>query len=273
MNGMKEQLKELVALAQLYISQTYSLEEKLIVEREECDFYRKWVKERKPQQQPDPPKPLPQAPTRQQPPPREKTAPSTPPQIDREPQKERIALVAEPPPKEQKKKSPLFALEPPPKPVEPDFTHLRKTMQEHFPHLQLIDAIPDDREAKWKEKSKVAQILILSLDEPPKQQAFLSRLSAALQIHNISCTVSQAHQLEVSHGWEAVLSSPHLQLLIVCHHQIQRLPGLMKHYREESKQAKYYFGKIPTLLLPDITVYFNEPSLKSALWKAIQSLV
>jgi hypothetical protein len=176
---------------------------------------------------------------------------------------------------ESDQKNDSFILEVGVKPKLVDFNELRKTVQDCFPHLLLLDQIPDDREARTKstkvERNKqAAQLLILSFDESSKQHAFLSKVGMALEIYGISNTVINATKFEQANEWVNLLSSSDLRLLIACSYQIQALPNLMKHYREEIKQAKYYFGKIPALLLPDVTMYFKEPMLKLSLWKAIK---
>jgi hypothetical protein len=303
MANLTERYRELIAWAQLYLFQNFQEDEKPFVGEEEYRFFREWALQQKLANKMasagTSPSPAAKPPIYTEE--RKTVRPAPPPVIQETPKapdnvvnrltpdpKPAPIPVAEPKKREANKKPPaapseekppFFVLDPPSKRSPPDFSALKMTLKECFPELVLLDQVPDDQEAKskaaqWKEKQQdltAFQLLFLSGGLPSKQQAFLSRICATLAQYQVRAGLIDAHETERKEGWGSLLSLPRLRLAVVCSYQLQQLPGLLKHYREEERHARYFFGKIPALLLPDLSVYFKEPSLKATLWKTLQS--
>lgn len=172
----------------------------------------------------------------------------------------------------------IFKLDPPTTLPTTDFTELRKIIHEKLPKVQFFDQLPDDSEAKqlansWAKEKQAAQVLILSFDEPPKHQLFLSNIAKALQLFGLHAVVANAIKMERHQEWLKMLQSKELKLVIASSSSFFNLPELQKHYREEAKQARHYLGEHLLLLLSDIGFYFKEPALKPSLWKALKELL
>lgn len=169
-----------------------------------------------------------------------------------------------------------FTLEPP-SAAAPiiDTADIKKLMREQLPHLALIEAIPDDSKARaasadWlKTKPRVA-VAVLSFSEGPSQRAFLEQVVQAIAIYGYPAALLSAREQDLKQGWDELLNTPSLSLIIASHHDLQAHPQLAKHYREAAKQGRSYLGPIPLLLLPDPTFYLQEPNLKSTLWNTLK---
>lgn len=171
-----------------------------------------------------------------------------------------------------------FKLEVPAALPQADFSALRTIVNEKLPHVRLLDKLPDDTEAKklanaWTQEKKIPQVMILSFDEPPKQQAFLVNIAKALEAHGIDAQVATATKLERENEWQKLLQSKELKLMVAGSSGFHSLPQLQKHYREGTKQGRHYLGDRLLLLLSDISYYLKEPALKPSLWAALKALL
>lgn len=170
--------------------------------------------------------------------------------------------------------SKTILLEAPPPSTPPEFKELRAFFQSKLPSVLLSDTIADDRQAKqlacrWK--SPTAEICILSFNELPKEQAFLSNLETALSRCLGTAKIYSAPKIESDNGWEKFLSCDNLRLVIASNYNLHTLPGLMKYYREEAT-GKHTLGKIQLYLLSDLALYMQQPALKASLWKALRQI-
>jgi hypothetical protein len=307
MTSVNTRYAELVALTQFYLMQEYKIGQHLPTTPETYHFFRKYVLQKNTIQHPtnpSPPKSQSQQSQSQPKPPQ--TSQQIAPKITPKP----ISTPSPTPVANQNESQPIFVnstppslpdkpLEIPPKnhelaktakenipfSLEPyevhnelDFKELRKIIKEKLPHLTLLDTIPNDTEAlqkakRWEQKTDLSQVIILSFDENTKHQSFLSNIAKALKIYGISANVVTASRIEQEKGWNALLETGQLQLIIASSYGLYALPELLKHYREVAKNAKYYLGKTPLLLLSDLSFYFKEPGLKSSLWKALKDLL
>jgi hypothetical protein len=168
-----------------------------------------------------------------------------------------------------------FKLEPPPALSPEDFKDLRKTIQEKLPRLVLLDHTPDDTAAKklanlWNQPKQMSRVLILSLNEPPKQRAFLDNLVKALQTHGVTAHIDNSLKTERDRQWESILRAPELQLVVASNVGFDRLTDLQRLYKHDTKSGVHYAGERPLLLLPDLSFYFKEPSLKASLWQNLK---
>lgn len=171
-----------------------------------------------------------------------------------------------------------FKLEPPTELQPANFTDIRKIIQEKFPHVRLLDQVPDDMEAQklakiWRLEKKIPQVILLSFDEVPKHLSFLTHIAKALEAHGVSAEVKNAIKLEQEAQWEKLLTSDKLKLVVSSSSGFYHLAGLQKHYKEGTKQGRHYLGDRLLLLLSDISFYFKEPALKSSLWKALKEFL
>lgn len=170
--------------------------------------------------------------------------------------------------------SPHISLEPIGPPASVDFSELRKILTDRVPALQIIDTIPNDDEAKlinntWQNPVVIPTVVILSYQETPQEQALLQNLAKAIQTKLAPATIISAQKIDKENGWEALLQSKELRLIITSTHGLNAFPSAMKHYREAPKLAKSYLGKVSLCLLSDLSIYLKEPKLKPALWQAI----
>lgn len=168
-----------------------------------------------------------------------------------------------------------FALEPLAASFQDPWTSMKPAIQKNFPDLNLLREPPDDALAKslresWKETCSAAEVIILSFQETEKQSELLSQIANAITILIKPAKVLPAMKIEQEKGWEQLLASPSLKLLMASDYAIYGLPELMKHYRELSKTAEHFLGKIPLFLLADMSLYLREPLLKPSLWRALR---
>ncbi len=154
------------------------------------------------------------------------------------------------------------------------FASLKPLFQKAFPNVILVDDIPSDTMAKkianrWKTKNQVAPISILFLSEPPKQRDLLCEIAKAIDVSFGSARLIDAEAIEKEKQWETFLASEEIQLVIVCDYTLWQLHDLLRHYKETPAQQMRTLGKVPLLLLPDLSLYLKDPLLKRSLWKAI----
>lgn len=182
------------------------------------------------------------------------------------------------PPKTVQKKVALLELQPMDAPVIPDLHDLRSLVQQQSPSTAILDTIPSDTIAKqvsnqWKQQAQTPEVIILTFNESEKYLAFLHNVAKAVRLHSTPANLSSAEKIEQAKEWDKLLASQKLRLIIASDYGIYALPGLMQYYKEDSSKARCYLGNIPLLLLPDLSVYFKEPTLKASLWKAISGMI
>lgn len=159
-----------------------------------------------------------------------------------------------------------FALELPAKVPLPEFQDFRAFMQQKFPSQVILDKIPTFE----KEKKPMAAVILLSFDQNPKSEAFLQSIAKAIQERFFPAEVLIAQEIEKKNGWKQLLSQNTLKLILANPNQIESLPLLHAYYRENQKNATCFLGDVPLCLLSDLSLYWNQPQLKSTLWKEIQ---
>lgn len=154
------------------------------------------------------------------------------------------------------------------------FVNFKTLLARCAPELALLKEVPDDSLAKriamrWKTKNRSAPISLLSFNEPPQQMAFLKNVTQALDVYFGPARLIAAEPIEKEKQWEAFLSVPTLKLIIVCDYTLWQLNAVLPFYRE-MKEGRM-LGSVPLLLLPDLSLYLKDPSLKRSLWKALCS--
>lgn len=187
------------------------------------------------------------------------------------------------PPKESTPKEPAksqsfsktFMRELPSAPDPPDFIELRTFFKNQLPHVELTDTILDDSAAialtsRWKAPLS-SEIIILSFSELAKEQTFISNLAFALNQCLGSTQVLSAKKIEDDQGWNKLLKAEKLRLVIASNYNLHTLPELVKYFHEDAT-GKHKLGTKKLYLLSDISLYMQQPSLKSSLWKTLCQL-
>ncbi|MBA3603399.1 MAG: hypothetical protein H0W50_07115 [Parachlamydiaceae bacterium] len=164
-----------------------------------------------------------------------------------------------------------IALEIAPPSTPTDFTEMRTFFKEKLPNVVLTETIADDNEAKalalrWK--APPAEIVILSFSDHAPEKAFLTNLSFTLNQCFGSAKLISAAKIEEEKGWDQLLKTKNLRLVIASHNSLHALPELMKFYHEEAT-GKHKLGRTQLFLLSDLSLYMQQPSLKASLWRAL----
>lgn len=172
---------------------------------------------------------------------------------------------------EQKPHAPILPLEPK---APLDFSFLRKLLSIAAPKFAILNDIPSDATARkiaerWKTKNQTAPLSILIFQEPPEQRALLEEIALALDIYFSPAKTVDAETIEKEKQWDAFLSVADLKMVIVCDYTLWQLGGLMHFYKEVPAQTTRTLGNVPLFLLPDLSLYLKDPSLKRSLWKAL----
>lgn len=276
--SIKKQYQELVALTQKYLMQEFALRDRKSTDYQTYMYFKQSAKQDRIQEQkelqPAPSYPVSATPARPQALPTPVPSPIVPPPQD-------AVIKPEPVPPAQSKtdsstKKSFFERDPMPPAPDSDFGDIPKIVADKFPTQKLLDYVLGDDEAKkintgWQTETPMPEILLLSFNESPKQKAFLTNMAKAIQFRLGTVTIFSAQKIEHDKGWEAILRSKTLRLIIASDCNLSTFPLLMKHYREVPKQAKHFLGKVPLYLLSDLSLYLKEPQLKPSLWQAILS--
>ncbi len=167
-----------------------------------------------------------------------------------------------------------MALEPLTTPTAADQREFWKLFPTLFPEVSLFETIPNDTLAQklknaWLDDQIIPPVVILSFYDEEKQLAFLKNLARAISLRLAPTRVLSASKLEKEKGWETLLKSPALRLVIASDYGLYLQPSLMPFYREIPQQGKHFLNQIPLLLLSDLAFYLKDPHLKSLLWRAI----
>ena len=161
-----------------------------------------------------------------------------------------------------------------PKVFDDSFSDIKKDIAQIFPSMSLAkpldDKIAKQKSQKYKLKNIAANITILAYRENEKFYKFLDKLSVALDIYFYPSKVVSAYLIEKENNWDIFLSQKEMFLIISADYTIFELPNLRKHYKEKPSLNEKYLNDIPLFLLPDISLYFKEPTLKSSLFQALK---
>ena len=182
-----------------------------------------------------------------------------------------LPLPPQPPPTEKKEeKKEWITLTPPPLPNLDVTTPILKQLKALDPNLYFHDNVPSDhlaREIKesWKAKHLTPAIPILF--QGTHYRSFVQNLAKAIDILYGSCRIIE---LTKDQNWEAFLESPNLRLIIAPDNLIFQSKELLPFYQENPQKKSKRLGRVPLLLLPDLSFYFKDPYLKRALWNVIK---
>lgn len=199
---------------------------------------------------------------------------TTPPIPIEEPKEELVQEVTQQNILETKK----IKLEEKPQVIEDNFSDIKNIISKISKNITITDEILDDKIAKqkaykYKLKNIAANLTILAYKESEKHYKFLEKLSLALNNYFYSSKVISAYVIEKENSWDTFLSENEIFLIISSDYTVFELPNLRKHYKENPSSKEKYLDKIPLFLLPDISLYLKEPSLKVFLFKTLKQKI
>ena len=211
------------------------------------------------------------------------TAPPSPPLLKKEQRRLNVHVQPPSPPLQKQQKEPplsppltppsvpeVFLKLEPPSPRQPlPFEMVRKQLQEIDPTLRFCSQIPNDSKAKqikegWKKRTCIPSIPILF--QGRQYRTFITHLAKAIDTVYSSC-----HVIDVvpNQDWSLFLASKHLTLILALDKVIFESPALLSLYREIPQKNVRTLGNTPLLLLPNLSLYMKDPSLKRSLWNVI----
>lgn len=259
MTTIAQKYRELLTLAQSHILDEYARTEWLLTDAETYMFYCQNVTKQCPT-----PHSLPkQLPTPRRDPTKATTPPSTASEVPLAPNSTHVP-----------KRRDTFKREPLSTPNIPDLGPIKKIVQTHTPEINIIGETPDDSQAhkigqRWKVAAQHPEVIILSFDEDPEGRSFLNNVSKAIDLCLAPTMIYSAQKVEQHQAWLQIFNAKDLKLIITADYGMSTLPSLKQHYRESPGKKQRYLGGIPVLLLTDLKLYMEKPTLKQALWNAV----
>ncbi len=271
----KEQLAELSALVQIFLMQNYERKDWLLADSETYHYFKQQVQTQKVKPLPPPAAATPPIAPALKAPPVTVPAPSlpeTPPPVPEEPvMKKESPKARAPEAKKADKPKEFFVLEPMAAPQPLELSDIRSFMSEKFSGIKILDPMP--QVPKHLIARSIPAVAVFSFQETGVDRAFLQQVSQAVQRALAPAEMWEAADIERRQEWDKILSAPELKLIVASAHGMHRFPLLMQHYREVNKGGRIFFGKVPALLLTDLSVYRKEPQLKAALWKSLKEML
>ena len=145
-----------------------------------------------------------------------------------------------------------------------------------FSPTSFISTPPDDALAKriktkWERSSSLPQIVILKFSQ--EYQNLLENLATAIDLQLKSSRVIHAKDWANEQEVEDILSSGQIELIISSDHLLTQPNSIKAFYKELPVEKKRFLGKVPLLLLPDLSLYYSDPMLKRSLWNLICRLL
>ncbi len=152
---------------------------------------------------------------------------------------------------------------------------MQKLIKKALPEMALKTEIPPDHEARkrsnlWKEPQLTAQVLVLTLKESDAALQLLQNMTKAIHSH-----LAPAHLIEIEkeNGWEMILSSPQLKLILAPPLQEWKSLSLARFYKETPASKTCFLGETPVILMQQAAAYLKNPELKKDLWKTLSTLL
>ncbi len=152
------------------------------------------------------------------------------------------------------------------------FQNMRLLFRDIFPNLYLYETPPTDKKAKrikesFKQTFEIPEIPILSSEKI--YHPFLNNIAKALTISFAPSKVIQLATIEKEKKWDLFLKSPKLKLILASNTLIFNSKQILFFYRENSNQKTHFLHQTPLFLLPDLSLYLKNPSLKRSLWNQL----
>lgn len=168
----------------------------------------------------------------------------------------------------------LPKLNPLPASKENNLPSLAKVFELANPQVEIlksppIDTLAQKRANRWKTKNQITPISILSYEEEPEQLLFLKEIARAIDAYFGPANLLEGLALEKKDEWDTFLSEKSLKLVIVCDYSLWQMQNLRKTYHEVPAKKQRLVKDTPLFLLPDLSLYLKDPSLKRSLWKAL----
>jgi hypothetical protein len=173
-----------------------------------------------------------------------------------------------------KKEKPMEKKQDPPKPtlspVTPPNSTMKQILQKAIPGVKIVEQVPDDSEAKriaesWKEKVNDAETVLLLCETDADTVEFSKGLAKAIDQHLAKIKILAADRLEKEKRWDVFLSKNSLRLIIATE-GVQKLPELMRFYKQNNSQL--FLDKTPFLVLSSSSIY-KSIEHKAKLWKTL----
>ena len=176
------------------------------------------------------------------------------------------------PPKQKETKDSFITLDVPVPQPPLGYNTLLPLLKKVEPDLFLHEKIPSDHKAKrikeaWKIKEGTPDIPILT--HGGQNLPFLTNLAKAIETRFSSSRVIDVKQIEQEKKWDLFLSSPQLRLIIAPDATLWDSKEILTFYKENPQKGVRHLGKVPLLLLPDLSLYYKDPYLKRSLWNVI----
>lgn len=259
---LTEHYTELLSLAQRYLQQEHVKEEWVFAERQHFLYFKETAQRQQPLKQ--------QTIAVQAAAPVVKpySAPIPPPAPQPKSVEKTIEPVKAPEPVKPKavveeKKAPVvpgyFTPEQLPRTSDVDLSDIRQIVAEKFPQLTIIDEIPQPGVS-----SHLADVLLITSGEDPTHLEFLQKVAKAIKDRFCAAEVIKYHD-----NWDAIVSSPHLKLILMAGTELDQLPQLKQYYRELPKHNRQLLGKVPFIPMAEFSAYLTDTKQKSLLWKSV----
>lgn len=180
--------------------------------------------------------------------------------------------------KRGKKKTPSLDIKitSPKKAIRDPLEDMKKAIEAVMPSLFINFNVPSDEGAKRKKTSYLItefmpEVPLLAF--PHKASGFLSEIAGAINNHFFSSKLVDLSKIENEGMLDQLIKTDHLKLIIAIDTMFFSHKALMKYYQEFPARKERYLGKTPLLLLPDPTIYMQDPSLKRSLWNLLCKLL
>lgn len=158
---------------------------------------------------------------------------------------------------------------------ETDDRDLHQLLAKIAPEIRLYPSCPSDKEAKriaqnWKIKNTAAPITIIMNNETSSEKKFLFNLAKAIHAHFDECRVVEIKEMQEGDLWSHL---SHTRLLIAQDTTIWGQSVLRKLYHAIPNKSEHFIENTPLFLMPALSLYLREPSLKKSLWQALSQKV
>jgi len=157
-------------------------------------------------------------------------------------------------------------------------TDIRQLVTKVLPDVPLAMAIPDDAQAKkradyWKENHLAAKVIVVSFGETGPALQFLHNVTKAIDSLLAPAHLIDGSKIEKEKGWEMVLNSPTLQLVIAPPLMNWKMASIARLYRENPSSNTHFLQNTPLIFFHPVSSYLKNPDLKRELWKNLTSLL
>lgn len=195
------------------------------------------------------------------------------------PQKEsysKVQTTAAPKPLVQKVEAQQTAA---PKPIvsPPRNTAMKELMAQVAPQIKIIDEIPSDTDAKkiaegWKEGQLVAEVTLLSFNEPENERRLLFNLASAINTRLRPARLIDGRRIELEQKWNLLLGNKGIRIVLASPN-FSSSSGLMQHYKELPATDEKFLGEKPFFILAPLSTYLKNPTYKISLWHKLSTLL